>query len=181
MTEGVNSWRDAAVAALAPAERDALGEARPGEGVVAHCIRIARTSKRAKARQAAVGALFPAARDRLPGVVELGVDALRDPSKIVRYEACRLLAVALDPAAAPALEAALADGAEVPWNGLNCALRAIRANNRNAFFDQPERTTWVLQDEQSGHGVGPVKVLGSAAYGTARIAGNEDDRRTFTP
>lgn len=166
MTEGVNSWRDAAVAGLAPAERGALAEPLPGEGVVAHCIRIARTSKRAKARQAAIGALFPAARDRLPGVVALGADALRDPSKIVRYEACRLLAVALDPAAEPAIEAALADGVEVPWDGLTSALRAIRAADRNAFFDG--RTTWVLQDEQSGFGVGPVKVLGSAAYGTAR-------------
>ena len=163
--DGVNSWRDAAVSALAPAERDALAETQAGEGVVAHCVRIARTSKRAKARQAAVGALLPAARDRLPGVVALGVDALRDPSKLVRYEACRLLAVALDTDSKQALEAALADGTEVPWDGLNCALRAVRAGDRNAFFDG--HTTWVLQDEQSGFG-GAVKVLGSDAYGTQR-------------
>ena len=168
MDEGVNSWRDAAVAALAPGEREALAEPEAGEGVVGHLIRIARSSRRGKARQAAVGGLFPAARDRLPGVTDLGIERLRDPSKLVRYEACRLLAVALDPETLPALEAALADGVDVPWDGLRCAMRAIRAGNRNAFFDDSQRTTWVLQDEQSGFGVGPVKVLGSAAYGTER-------------
>jgi hypothetical protein len=168
MDGGQNSWRDAAVAALAPGERAELAAPAAGEDVVGHLVRIARNSRRAKARQAAVGALFPAARDRLPGVAELAEDLLRDPSRFVRYEACRALAVTLDPASLTALEAALKEGVEVPWQGLERAIRAVRAGNRNAFHDEPDRTRWVVQDEQVDHSTGGVRVLGSAAYGTAR-------------
>ena len=155
MAQGVNSWRDAAVAALAPGERAELASERPGEGIVAFLIRIARNSRRAKARQAAMGALFPAARDRLPGVVELAVDLLNDPGKFVRYEACRALAVALDPATLPALEAAQDSGVDVPWDGIACAIRAVRQGRREAFGERAGfegRWHWVLQDELSGHG-----------------------------
>ena len=94
MDEGRNTWLAAAKSALAPKEQAALGEAGPGESVVDHLIRIARLSRRAKARQAAMGALFPAARDRLPGVVELALDLLHDalvePHRLYLSEPCWL-------------------------------------------------------------------------------------------
>lgn len=168
MDESPNSWLAAAKAALAPKEQAALGMAGPGEGVVDHLIRIARLSRRAKARQAAMGALFPAARDRLPGVVELALDLLHDASRLVRYEACRALAGALVPATLPRLQKALNERIDVPWNGLERAIRAIRTGNRNAFHEIPERTHWVIQDEEWDFEAQGPRILGSSAYGTAR-------------
>lgn len=112
-----NSWAAAAEEALSSKEQVTLGKAAPGESVVNHLTRIGRLSRRAQARQAAIGALFPAARDRLPGVVELALDLLRDASKPVRYEACRALAVALVPATLPILQRILDERIDVPWNG----------------------------------------------------------------
>lgn len=109
-----NTWLTAALAALAPAEQATLGVAAPGEGVVDHLIRIVSQSRRAEARRTALAALLPAARDRLPGVAELALDRLRDPAKLVRYEACRALAVALNRQTLPALQRALAEGVEAP-------------------------------------------------------------------
>jgi hypothetical protein len=166
MDEGHNSWLAAAENALAPKEQAALGKAGPGESVVDHLIRIARLSRRAKARQAAMGALLPAARDRLPGVVELALDLLHDASRWVRYEACRALAVALAPATLPQLQKALNERLDVPWNGVERAIRAVRTGRRNAFHENPERTHWVLQDEEWDHEAQCPKILGSSAYGT---------------
>ena len=172
MADDVNSWLDAAIAALAPAERDRLASPEPGEGRVAHLIRIARTSRRAKAREMAITALHPAARDRLPGVVETALALVEDPGKFVRYRACEALAVAMDPATLPALAAARDRGFEIPWDGLAGAIRAIERQDRSAFFDRDGlggRTRLVLQDELSNpRPGGPVIVVGSAAYGTAR-------------
>jgi hypothetical protein len=168
MDESRNTWLAAAKSALAPKEQAALGTAGPGESVVDHLIRIARLSRRAKARQAAMGALFPAARDRLPGVVELALDLLHDASRSVRYEACRALAVALAPATLPRLQKALDDRIDVPWNGLEMAIRAVRTGHRNAFHKIPERTQWVLQDEEWDHEAQGPRVVGSSAYGTRR-------------
>lgn len=166
MNEGRNTWLAAAKNALAPKEQEALGKAGPGEGVVDHLIRIARLSRRAKARQAAMGALFPAARDRLPGVVELALDLLHDASRSVRYEACRALAVALAPETLPQLQNALNERIDVPWNGLERAIRAVQTGNRNAFHEIPERTNWILQDEKWDYEAQGPKILGSSAYGT---------------
>ena len=166
MDEGRNTWLAAAKSALAPKEQVALSKAGPGESVVDHLIRIARLSRRAKARQAAMGALLPAARDRLPGVVDLALDLLHDRSGSVRYEACRALAVALAPSTLPELQKALNEHLDVPWNGLERAVRAVRTGNRNAFHENPERTHWVLQDEEWDHQAQGPKILGSSAYGT---------------
>lgn len=160
-----NSWLTAAQAALAPAEQATLGAAAPGEGVVAHLIRIVRQSRRAEARRTALAALLPAARDRLPGVVELAAERLRDPSKLVRYQACRALAVALDRQTLPALKRALAERVEVPWNGLEGAVRAVRARKRDAFHTN-DRTYWVLQDEEWDQRTQAARIVGSPAYGT---------------
>jgi hypothetical protein len=172
MDEDVNSWFDAALEALAPAEREGLASPEPGEGRVAHLIRIARNSRRAKAREMAITALHPAARDRLPGVVDTAIALLEDAGKYVRYRACQGLAVAMDSAAMPALEAARSRGLEVPYDGLAGAIRAIERQDRNAFFDHygtGSRTTLVLQDERSDFKPGGTHiVIGSAAYGTAR-------------
>jgi hypothetical protein len=168
MDEGRNTWLAAAQNALAPKEKGALGTAKPGESVVDHLMRIARLSRRAKARQAAMGALLPAARDRLPGVVELALDLLHDASRSVRYEACRALAVALAPETLPQLQEALNERTDVPWNGLERAIRAVRTGNRNAFHEIPERTQWVLQDEEWDHEAQGPRVVGSSAYGTRR-------------
>ena len=166
--DGPNSWLAAAENALAPKERDVLGKRASGEGVVEHLIRIARLSRRAPARRAAMGALLPAARDRLPGVVELALDLLHDASGSVRYEACRALAVALDPTTLRALHNALNERIDVPWNGLEAALRAVQTGNRNAFNENPERTHWVLQDEEWDLEAQATRILGSSSYGTTR-------------
>lgn len=76
------------------------------------------------------------------------------------------LAVALDPGTLPALQQAADQGIEVPWNGLQCAMRAIRTGSRDAFHEGPGRTQWVLQDEEWDHKAQVTKVLGSSAYGT---------------
>jgi hypothetical protein len=167
MSEARNSWLDAAKDALAPGERDTLLNELPGETVVDHLIRIARNSRRAGARTAAVGALFPAARDRISGVVELSLDLLRDPSKAVRYEACRALAVAHVESTLPTLLTALAERVEVPRGGLEGAIRAVRSGRRDAFHAHPDRTFWVLQDEEWDHKAGAARVVGAPAYGTA--------------
>jgi len=165
MEEVLNSWFKAARDALAPKEMGKLGQSAPGEGVVDHLIRIARLSRRAAARQAALGALLPAARDRLPGVIEVALDLLYDVSKSVRYEACRALAVALDPATLPRLQQALNQGLEVPWNGLEASLRAVRAGRRDAFHENLN-AHWVLQDEEWDHKSDNINIVGSSAYGT---------------
>ncbi len=167
MKEDQNSWLAAAVVALAPGEQGTLADAAPGETVVGHLIRIARRSRRAQARRAAMGALFPAARDRLPGVVELAVDLIHDASQAVRYEACRALAIALDRGALSSLRAALKEGVDVPWDGLARAIRAVEKGNRRYFQDHPD-TGWVLQDEEIDLQDYSIKIVGSAAYGTGR-------------
>lgn len=161
-----NSWLAAALDALAPTERAVLGEAAPGESVIDHLVRIACRSRRAQARRAALGALLPAARDRIPGAVKVALDLLHDASKPVRYEACRVLAVALDPATLPALQQASIEGVDVPFDGLSGAIRAIRTRRRDAFHGDDGRTRWVLQDEVWDHKAQVPRVLGSTAYGT---------------
>jgi hypothetical protein len=166
MEQGENSWFAAALEELGPKERTVLGAAAPGEGVVDHLVRIARGSRRAEARRTAMVALMPAARDRSPCAVKVALDLIQDASKLVRFEACRALAVALDPATLPALQEASDQGIDVPWNGLQCAIRAIRNGSRDAFHEGPGCTRWVLQDEEWDHKAQVTKVVGSSAYGT---------------
>lgn len=144
-----SAWWVAMLKALTPAERTALGEPQPGEGRVEHAVRIARAAKRAEARRCMIVYLMPAARDGHAQAVEAGIAALGDPSKHVRYEACRLVAVAQDRAALPRLREMEAAGVEVPWQGIEGALLALERGDRNAFYDVngPGRTRLVLQDE----------------------------------
>ena len=157
--------------ALAPQELNELRPQPSREGVVAYLMRVARCSRRAKARQAALVNLFPAARDRLEGVIELAVDRLlNDPGKLVRYEACRLLALAHEPATLDALQKAWDKRIEVPWNGIEDAYRAVEQGDRDAFYNRPAwpgHTRWVVQDERTDFANGGRIVCGSAAYGTA--------------
>ena len=165
-------WLPPLQQALAPDETGELSPQAFTEGVVPYLIRIARRSRRAKARQIALANLFPAARDRLEGVTELAVDRLlNDPGKFVRYEACRLLALAHDPATLGALRTAWDRGVEVPWNGIEDAYRAVEHGDRDAFYNRPGwpgHTGWVIQDERTDFATGGRFVCGSAAYGTAR-------------
>ena len=134
--------------ALSPKERAVLAEPLPGEGRIEHAVRIVRTSKRAEARRVLLTYLAPAARDGHAQAIEAGIEALDDPSKHVRHEACRLMAVAQDHAALPKLRAMHAAGVEVPYHGIEGALLAIERGDRNAFFEaQGQRIRWVLQDE----------------------------------
>ena len=135
--------------ALFPAERAELAEPLPGEGRVEHAVRIAGKAKRADARRCMLTYLAPAARDGHPGAVAAGIAALGDPSRHVRYEACRLMAVAQDRAALPTLRAMQAEGADVPYDGIEGALLAIERGDRNAFFEAQGlgNTRLVLQDE----------------------------------
>ena len=164
-------WLPPLIQALAPNERMALSPQPDSEGVVAYLIRVGRQSRRAKARQIALGNLFPAARDRLEGVTDLAVDRLiNDPGKFVRYEACRVLALAHDPSTLDALRSAWDAGIEVPWNGIEDAYRAVEQENREAFYNRPGwpgHPGWVIQDEQTDFKNGGRIVRGSAAYGTA--------------
>ena len=170
--EADESWRPELLKALAPAERSDLGVPRPGEGPVPYLIRVAQNSKRAKARQIALGTLFPAARDRIEGVVELALDRLfNDPGKFVRYEACRLLALAHDPATLRLLSDASEQRIEVPWEGVADAYRAVEQGDRDAFYNRPGwpgHTTWIIQDECQDFKNGGYTVQGAAAYGTER-------------
>jgi len=157
--------------ALAPDEIGDLSPQESTEGVIAYLARVARCSRRAKARQTALANLFPAARDRLEGVTELAVDRLlNDPGKFVRYEACRLLALAHDPSTLGALRTAWDRGIEVPWNGIQDAYRAVEQDDRDAFYNRPGwpgHTGWVIQDERTDFATGGRIVCGSAAYGTS--------------
>src|SRR5687768_10636765 len=101
--EWESEWWTEALKALAPAERDALATPLPGEERIEHAVRIARQSRRADPRRWMLVYLGPAARDGNRAAVEAGIEALSDPSKHVRYEACRLVAIAQDRAALPVL------------------------------------------------------------------------------
>lgn len=76
------------------------------------------------------------ARD-VDDAVKLGVVALRDKSKVVRYRACMLLAYSLKQEVIPALEQAktLADSEET-LNDINAAIDAIKHQNSNYFVDR---------------------------------------------
>ena len=75
----------------------------------------------------------------------------------------------MDPTTLPLLEAAVNERINVPWDGLELAIRAVRTGNRNAFRGgNPEQSRWVLQDEKWDHESRSVKILGSSAYGTTR-------------
>lgn len=81
---------------------------------VYHSVRYARTSKSA---------------------FELGLLAVRDKSKVVRYRAALLLAVAQHPAAIPALEAM-----KTKWSvsapDAEAAIAALHSGNPNRFADR---------------------------------------------
>jgi hypothetical protein len=160
-----NNYLAAAKKALAPDEQTILGEAAPGESVVNHCIRIAQTSRRAKARLVALQALMPAARDHVPGVIEAALELLRDRSRYVRLGACEVLATALDRATLPSLNKALDEGVEVPYNGIEAAISAIRTGNRSEFYGRPN-VYHILQDEEWDTRAQAIKVVGSPIYGT---------------
>lgn len=138
--------------ALAPAEQSRLAEPLPGEVRIDHAVRIPRTAKRAATRRFLLTYLMPAARDGHRGAIEAGIAALSDPSKHVRYEACRLLAVAQAREALPRLRAMLAQGVEVPFHGIEGALLAIERGDRNAFMEAQGVSggRLVLQDEPLG-------------------------------
>ena len=164
------NWLPPLLQALAPDEAQELSPQPSAEGVVPYLVRVARRSRRAKARQIALANLFPAARDRLEGVTQLAVDRLlNDPGKFVTYEACRLLALAHDPATLGALRDAWDQGIEVPRNGIEDAYRAVEQGDRDGFYNRPGwpgHTGWVIQDERTDFANGGRIVCGSAAYGT---------------
>lgn len=178
--EARGSWMPGLISALAPAEAAELGSPKPGEGPVAFCIRVARGSRRAKARQLALCTLFPAARDRLEGVVELAVDRLfNDSGKFVRYEACRMLALACDPATLKPLHEAWERKFDVPWEGIGDAYRAVEQGDRDAFYNRPGwpgHQSWIVQDERTDFKNGGYIVEGSLAYGTKVRGSDAEDK-----
>lgn len=82
---------------------------------VFHCIRYARVSADA---------------------VALGLDALKDRSKAVRYRACQLLAWSQAKEALPGLRAALRDSPRSGKEDLVAAIDALEAGNPNFFVDR---------------------------------------------
>lgn len=69
--------------------------------------------------------------------VQLGVLALQDKSKAVRYRACMLLAYSLKPEALSALEdARKSTDREDTFKDINAAIDAIRSQNSNFFIDR---------------------------------------------
>ena len=147
--EQQSAWWDAAMKALSPGELAELAEPLPGEGRVEHAVRIAGKAKRADTRRCMLTYLAPAARDGHRGAITVGISALGDPSRHVRYEACRLMAVAQDRSALPTLKAMQEEGVDVPWQGIEGAILALERGDRNAFFGAQGlgNTRLVLQDE----------------------------------
>lgn len=69
--------------------------------------------------------------------LKLGIVALNDKSKVVRYRACMLLAYSLKQEALPALEKAKASiDNEEKLKDINAAIDAIEHQNSNYFVDR---------------------------------------------
>lgn len=90
-------------------------------------------SKRAPIRASCVYHCMSFARTK--AAVELGIRALGDRSKVVRYRACMLLSVALDPVALQPLRGAAAVAGPSQSDFL-AAIDAIENQNRDYFVDR---------------------------------------------
>jgi len=117
-------------------EWQAIGElrARLGDRLVSALYWKYRMSKSWQARCSCVYFCFAYARNSTEAV-ELGIEALRDRSKVVRNRACQLLAYSLDRSALPALRAAVESGG-VSVGDFLAAIDAIENQNHNFFVDR---------------------------------------------
>lgn len=116
----------AAVAEL----REGIGEALP-----THLFERYKLARRAPQRASCVYHSTRYARDSKEAV-QLGIMAIRDRSKIVRYRACALLAYSLSADALPLLRVALAEAEGETRDDLLAAIDAIEHQNSNYFLDR---------------------------------------------
>lgn len=93
-----------------------------------------RKAKRLNERTACVFYSLGYAHRSRPAL-ELGLLALRDRSKVVRYRAAMLLAIAQDPVVLPSLQSLVDAGGESAADA-QAAIEAIRAMDPNLFVDR---------------------------------------------
>jgi hypothetical protein len=99
-------------------------------------LRKYRTAKEWKVRTSCVYYSIPYARE-VEDAVALGVEALVDRSKVVRFRACMLLAYSLKKQALPALEKARKNTKDdETLKNLDAAIDAILNQNSNYFVDR---------------------------------------------
>lgn len=95
-----------------------------------------RASKKWQARCSCVYNAIRYARD-VEDAVQLGIEALSDRSKIVRYRACMLLGYALNESAIPFLEdLSHSSNDSETIDDANAAIDAIKHKNSNFFVDR---------------------------------------------
>lgn len=107
-----------------------------GSQLPQHLLRRLRTARNWKARSSCVCHAIRYAPDS-ESAVALGLEAIRDRSKVVRYRGGMLLAFAQAKQAVPALRAALEALGDAPGaEDLLAAIDAIEGDNPNYFVDR---------------------------------------------
>lgn len=116
---------------LIRAQKTELGEKFPELMLATY-----RISRKWRVRVSCVFFSIHYARDA-EAAVQLGLQAIKDRSKVVRYRACMLLAWSLRSDALPALREALATcESQETKEDLEAAIDAIENNNSNYFVDR---------------------------------------------
>jgi hypothetical protein len=79
----------------------------------------------------------------------LGIAALGDRSRVVRYRACGVLAYSLRTDALEPLRALRVDAKRAPADDANAAINAIEAKNHHFFVDRHRtgRSFWVVNED----------------------------------
>jgi hypothetical protein len=92
---------------------------------------------------------------------ELGLAALNDRSRQVRYRACGLLAYALRKEALPALQSRVTDPDPLVRDAAHAAIRAIQAGNHHLFVDRSEsgRSYWSVNPGDDCEGLQPSPLM----------------------
>lgn len=116
-----------------------------------HLLRRYRQAKKWQERVTDVFLALPYARTD-PDALVLGIEALGDKSKVVRYRACMLLAYSLSRTAIPQLKARLqSEDDRMTIADLKAAIDAIEHNNHHYFVDREHSNQmfWNVKDFQS--------------------------------
>ncbi len=118
-------------------EWSAAEELRAGLGarLPRYLLERYRSERKANARSSCVYHAIRYARDS-QDAVNLGLEAVRDRSGIVRYRACMLLAYALRKDAVPPLRSALNEVPETSRADVLAAIDAIESGNHHYFVDR---------------------------------------------
>lgn len=85
---------------------------------------------------------------------QLGIEALEDQSKVVRYRACSLLAYSLKTEALPHLEKLLDSSENQTREDAAAAINAIKSQNHNLFIDRTNSGKTFWEVDQSRPNIG---------------------------